>query len=93
MERKHVYPVFCFNWKQKFNVQRLFLWIKQTNLKKSNTNTTNEGLSSNKGKINSDVQEQQDEAASFHKHPASLYDLFISDLYKAIQKQAREQLS
>lgn len=43
--------------------------------------------------MNSDVQEQQDKAASFQKHPASLYDLFISDLYKAIQNQAREQLS
>ncbi len=58
-------------------VQRLFRCIKQTNLKELNTNVINEGLSSNKGEMNSDAQEQQDEAGSFHKHPASLYDLFI----------------
>lgn len=74
-------------------VQRLFRFIKQTNLKESNTNVMNEGLSSNKGEMNSDAQEQQDEAGSFYKHQASLYDLFVSDLYKMIPKQAREQLS
>lgn len=58
-------------------VQRLFCCIKQTNLKELNTNVINEGLSSNKGEMNSDAQEQQDEAGSIHKHPASLYDLFI----------------
>ncbi len=84
-----MYPVFRFNW----NSSKIIWLYKQTNLKESNTNVINEGLSSNKDEMNSDAQEQQDEAGSFHKHPASLYDLFISDLYKVIQKQTREQLS